>query len=131
MSANELLEECRKLPANLSSAAEAIVHYASSLVNEDWQSATSGRWKPINSNFVTLKPQWKQAGNLAVTLRGTPDEYEVWDGLELKKDQNGYSAFRLENPDQIAAAFSYVRRAHKLFERGRTRSHKTPKTLEV
>ena len=81
-------------------------------------------------NFVTFKVHHKRANNLTVTLRGTPKEFEQQPGLQLKADQNGYSIFRLEKNQQLAAAALYVRRAHELFERGRQRPLKTPKTIE-
>jgi hypothetical protein len=124
-----LISDCKKLPGTISGAAEAIAHFAMAITEESLQRDTSGRWRPPSHNFVTVKPQYERAHSLAVTLRGNPHEFEVGDRLKLGPDQNGYSAFRLEAPDQIADAFKYVNRAHVLFELGRTRDQKTPKTI--
>jgi hypothetical protein len=128
-SLDELLSDCAKLPNRISGAAEAIVQYVSAISGSEWECDTSGQWRPVSENFVTVKPQWKQAGNFAVTIRGEPPEFELRDSLSLLKDQHGYSAFRLETAEQIAAAFIYIERARALFERGRTRVRTTPKTI--
>ena len=83
------------------------------------------------NNFVTFVVHHKRANNLTVTLRGKPSEFEQQSGLEIKADQNGYSLFKLERPDQLAAASWYIRRAFELFNRGRSRTPKTQKTIEV
>ncbi|MBY0611446.1 MAG: hypothetical protein K2P80_04620 [Beijerinckiaceae bacterium] len=125
----DLIAECRQLPAEITGASEAIVFFVSSISGKLWTRDVSGRWRPTNANFITLKPQWKQARSLAVTLRGNPDEFETNGLLELKKDQNGYCAFRLESASQIADAMKFVQRAKTLFDRGRTRERKGQLTI--
>ncbi|MDR7033235.1 hypothetical protein [Mesorhizobium sp. BE184] len=125
----ELLDECDLLPSDIAPAAKAIAYYAASVSGNVWTKDQSGKWRPTAENFVTIKPQWKQAKSLAVTLRGEPAEFEASSSLDIKKDQNGYSAFRLEVASQIADAFVAIKRAHVLFERGRTRTKTSPKTI--
>ena len=126
---DDLISECRKLPGEIAAVAEAIVRFVSSESGDDWNVGDSGRWRPSSENPVTLKPQWKQARSLAVTLRGNPQEFEQGKRLELTKDQNGYSSFRLDQAAQSAEAFAYISRAYVIFERGRARSQTTPKTV--
>ena len=122
----ELILECKKLPMEISGAAEAIVQFCTAISGPSWKISNDGKWCPQAENFVTVKPQWKQAKSLAITLRGEPSEFDVSANLPLVKDQNGYSAFRLKSAIQIADAFRYVSRAHVLFKRGRSRAHTTP-----
>ena len=124
-----LLADCGKLPAGVSEVAEALVLYADASSHGELVAGASGRWRLDGHNYLTLKPQYARANNLAVTLRGNPDEFEDRAELSLQKDQNGYSAFRLERASQAAAAFYYVERAHTLFERGASRRQVTPRTL--
>jgi hypothetical protein len=126
---DELLAECKLLPDEIAAAAIAIARYAAAVSGKEWVKDSSGKWRPASENFITIKPQWKQAKSLAVTLRGEPREFEAENSLALKNDQNGYSAFRLESPDQIADAFVAIKRAHLLFERGRTRLKTSPQTI--
>ena len=83
------------------------------------------------NNFATFVVHHKRANNLTVTLRGKPSEFEQQSELEIKADQNGYSIFKLERSDQLGAASLYVRRAYELFNRGRGRTVKSPKTIEI
>jgi hypothetical protein len=126
----ELIVEAKQLPVELAAVAEAIVYFVAARSGQNWQKDDSGRWRPLTENPVTLKPQWKRAQSLAITLRGNPHEFEMHELLELKKDQNGYSAFRVDSPDQAAAAFAYIDRAYTIFERGRARLQTSPKTIE-
>ena len=124
-----LIADCRKLPSEIASASEAMVRYVSSLTGQEWVKGGNGRWRPASANYVTLKPQWKQARSLAITVRGNPDEFERSPILPLMPDQHGYSAFKLEHAGQIADAFSYIERARTLYDRGRTRQQTTPRTV--
>ena len=83
------------------------------------------------NNFATFVVHHKRANNLTVTLRGKPSEFEHQPELDVRADQNGYSIFKLERSDQLAAATLYVRRAFELFNRGRGRTVRSQKTIEV
>jgi len=104
----------------------ALFQFAGDLFpNNDFEQDSQGRWVPRPDNFVTIKVQ-PQAKNLAVTLRGNPNEFLNHDELSIRQDQNGYSIFRLSKPSQLNAAADYVFRAAEIYRRGRNRIQKQP-----
>ena len=127
---SDYFENCDKLPQNISDAAKAAYAYIAAVSHQQLTCDTQGRWFVKTSNFATLKPQWKRAKSLAVTLRGNPNEFEETTELTLQADQNGYSICKLESPEQIASLFVYLKRAQSLFEKGSQRKQTSPKTVE-
>ncbi len=114
----------------LSEGAKALVQFALKIGGGDTEHSAA-RYVVRPDNFVTFQPHWKRALNLAVTLRGNPCEFELQDGLQLKRSMNGYSSFSLEKIEHLAAAFRYVRRAKEIYDRGSNRIPKTQKTIEL
>ena len=88
------------------------------------------RWV-YEPNFVTFTVQWQRAKSIVITLRGNPLEFALSPRLELKKDRPGYSICRVTSPARLAAAASYIERAHELYARGRARPTKRVVVREV
>jgi len=63
---------------------------------------------------VKILPQEKA---LRVTVRGTPESLPNPNGIDLKLDKYGYSAFFLVRPSQISAAMRIIARGRKNMQR--------------
>ena len=88
-------------------------------------------------NFVTISIHYKKSRNIVLCLRGNPQEFDEdkRDFLSLEPAMAGYSRCKITSdcypPDRyLAVASYYIERAYELWQRGRTRSQKTPKTIE-
>ena len=110
--------------------ARALVDYSVSLEPDCRIEKASARYVLRPKNFVTFEPHFKLVKNLTVTLRGRPEEFDQLPELLLKNSLQGYSSFTLVSCNQLAAAASYIQRAHVLFGRGRGRPGLKPKTIE-
>ena len=102
----------------------ALANYSESISNNGKFELSSSRWVIRPNNFVTLQPHWKQTTNIAISLRGNPNEYAKLSELPLKEGMAGYSECKVTLPNQLAAALFYIRRANELFNRGRNRVQK-------
>ena len=128
-----MLESLRKEIAQLDTIqaiAVALVEYAIALVPDNHIEAKGSRFVLSPENFATFTIHSARANNLTVSLRGNPEEFEHQSELEIVKDQNGYSSFKLKQTGQLAAASIYIRRTHELYSRGRGRPVLKPKTVE-
>ena len=125
----KLFEEISEL-SEISSCAKALVEYALALEGLNTIEIKSKRYVLSPHNFATFTVHSARANNLTVSLRGNREEFEMQPELELVKDQNGYSAFKLKAAGELAAAAIYIRRSHELYSRGRNRPMLTPKTVE-
>lgn len=123
-----LLSELNQLKG-ISEGAVALMKYAMALSSSEFEHEGQ-RWVFRPENFVTFEVHCQRSNNLTVTLRGDPSEFQTKAELPLDRSMNGYSAFKLTENGQLEAAFSYVRRAKELFDRGRTRDKKTPQVIE-
>lgn len=89
-------------------------------------------WIYRPDNFVTMDVHWQRANNLTLSLRGAPKEFDVRDCLPLSYGMGRvYSRCKIERPDQLDAASSYIRRALELYQRGRSRPITHPRTIEI
>jgi len=80
------------------------------------------RWIP-GSNFVAIKIQEAQAGNLRITLYGDPYDFEgIQSELPLKPDMASYSRFLLCPEDDYISAIKLIHCAY-LLKRGRGRKY--------
>lgn len=93
----------------------------------EWESS---QWVYRPNNFITITVHYQRAHNVTVCLRGEPEEFPQFTHLPMQKAQNGYSRFKMEEILQLDAALAYVRRAHELSKRGRSRVKKTVKIIE-
>ncbi|MCB1433839.1 MAG: hypothetical protein KDK75_15515 [Alphaproteobacteria bacterium] len=130
MMLESLLAEVSKL-SKIHRVAGGLVEFALSLEPNSELKSEHGRYVVRPKNFVTFSVHSSRTNNLTVTMRGNPSEFEHTAELLVKKDQNGYSVFRLEEIGQLAAAANHIKRAHTLFDRGRTRPIKAVKTVEI
>lgn len=122
-------EEISELP-HLRNIGLALFEFAERLFPQNsFDQDNHGRWVARPENFVTLRVQ-PQAENIAITLRGNPNEFLEFDALELSQDQEGYSIFRISDPSQLRAAAVYISRAAELYRRGRTRTRRQPVLTE-
>jgi hypothetical protein len=80
------------------------------------------RYEPRSAKFdetpeifwtVKIQPQDK---SLRLTVRGVPDAFPSLDGIDLKVDKFGYSAFVITHKGQISGAVSAIRQAAKNME---------------
>jgi len=115
-----MLQDEIKLIPLLEKPASELIKLARSLFSTTSVAKEGKRWV-FNPNFVTFHVQHARAKSIAVTLRGNPQEFPRRPELELKADRPGYSIFRLESPDQQAAASEYIKRAAELYKQGRSR----------
>lgn len=122
--------EMRKLGV-LAEAGCALVVYAESIADGGKFELSGNRWVVRPNNFVTFEPHYQRALNIAVSLRGNPSEFAEFPELPLKQGMAGYSECSITNPNQLAAAAFYVRRAHEIYQRGRVREHKKQKIIEI
>lgn len=114
-----LQDEIALIP-ELEKATTQLVQLAQSLFPNSAVEKKGRRWV-LEPNFVTFQIQHARARNVAVTLRGNPDEFSQRPDLNLKADQAGYSIFRLETADQLNSASDYILRAAELYKQGRRR----------
>jgi hypothetical protein len=115
----------------ISASAQALADFSEAISKNSHFQSEGNRFVLRPANFVTFTVHYKRGNHITVSVRGAVSEFEGRKELAIKKDQNGYSAFKFESADQLEAATYYVKRAAELYERGRTRSKKTPKTVEV
>ena len=123
-------DEMKKLGA-LSEVGAALVAYAESIAGDSKFELSGNRWVLRPNNFVTFEPHYQRVLNIAVSLRGNPDEFAEFPELPLKEGMAGYSECSITNPNQLAAAAFYVRRANELYKRGRSRAHRNQKIIET
>jgi len=102
---------------------------AESLFPECHFSMKSNRWV-AEPNLVTFDVHWKRAKNIALSLRGNPEEFQHSELLAIKPGMGGYSECTITHVGQLAAAASYVSRAAEIRRRGRNRTPKRPVTSE-
>ena len=82
----------------------------------------SEKWVAHPNNFVAIKVQEARAKNLYVAVYGTPDDFSNFaSSLQIKRERSrSYSGFRINKPDQVAAALQVIKRAYDIkAERGR------------
>jgi hypothetical protein len=127
---SQLLTEISALDA-ISTAARALAEFSEAISIGSKFVSEGPRFVLRPANFVTFSVHHKRANNLTVSVRGNETEFEKRPELLLKKDQNGYSTFKFEKAEQLEAAAYYIKRAFDLYERGRTRDQKTPRTVEL
>ena len=88
-------------------------------------------WVYRPDNFVTIDVHWKRANNITLSLRGAPTEFVTHAGSPLTYGMgNVYSRCKIERADQLDAASYYIRRALELYQRGRSRPIRRPRTIE-
>lgn len=114
-----LQNELKKIP-ELEQSALQLVNLAYSLFPNTSLKKKGRRWV-FDPNFVTFQVQHARARNIAITLRGNPDEFPHHSAPKLKPDQAGYSIFRFSDPSQLSAASDYIKRAAELYKLGRNR----------
>ena len=80
------------------------------------------RYEPRSAKFdetpeifwtVKIQPQDK---SLRLTVRGVPDRFPSIDGIDLKLDKFGYSAFVITNKGQVSGAVAAIRQGAKNME---------------
>ena len=108
----------------------ALVQFATSLVEGTSFQEHEHRWVARPNNFVTFEVHWQRARNIALSLRGNPNEFAALPELPLKAGMGGYSECRITDPKQLHAASSYIARAAELSRRGRTRVQSKPVVIE-
>ncbi len=122
--------EIAKIP-ELKEVGVALVLFARSLFpGLRFDANAQGRFVAKPDNFVTFTVHWQRAKNITVTLRGNRDEFLPFEELPLKPDMAGYSAFKLTEIKQLAAASFYIRRAAEIYQAGRVRVQKGQKLVE-
>jgi len=122
--------EMKKL-GPLADIGAALVAYAESIADGGKFELSGNRWVVRPNNFVTFEPHYQRALNIAVSLRGNPNEFAKLPELPLKEGMAGYSECSITQANQLAAAAFYIRRAHELYHRGRSRTHKQQKIIET
>jgi hypothetical protein len=87
-------DELKNLPS-LQAVGSALAAYCITLIpglaltrNE------KGKYVTEPHNFVTFTVHWQRTSKISVTIRGNPFEFALLPELPLKRDQNGYSAFK-------------------------------------
>lgn len=108
----------------------ALVDFAESLFSGTQFEAHGDRWVARPNNFVTFEVHWARAKNIALSLRGNPDEFVSLPELPLKAGMAGYSECKISSSRQLAAASSYIARAAELYERGSGRIRTKPVIIE-
>ncbi|MDN5873040.1 MAG: hypothetical protein L0H29_01490 [Sinobacteraceae bacterium] len=125
-----LEDELAHIP-ELMEAGIALQKYAASqFPGLQFNATDQGRFVAYPHNYVTFAVHWKRARTITVTLRGNTEEFISFDELELKSDMAGYSSFRLENVNQLAAAAMHIRRAAELYQGGRSRIQRAQRVTE-
>ena len=108
----------------------ALVDFARSLRPGEFH-LEGKRWVFRPDNFVTMSIHCTRANNLSLSLRGAPSEYDQSDKLKLNSGMGHvYAECKIERRDQLAAAASYIERAHEIYRRGRGRTPTQPVTME-
>jgi hypothetical protein len=126
---NTIQEELLELPI----IGEAFIHildFISSLESGEFvKEGTQWVYRP--RNFITITIHSQQARNVTVCLRGNPQEFAQFEYLPLRSALAGYSRYKMEEINQLDAALCYIRRAHELSLRGRSRTQKALKIVET
>ncbi|WP_274061511.1 hypothetical protein [Vibrio parahaemolyticus] len=122
--------EMKKL-GTLAVVGTALASYAESIADGGKFELSGNRWVVRPDNFVTFEIHYQRTLNIAVSLRGNPCEFAEFLELPLKKGMGGYSECSITKPCQLAAAAFYVRRAHELYQRGRSRMQKQQTITET
>lgn len=81
-----------------------------------FQRTSAGRFVNRPNNYWTVKVQPRDQ-SLRITVRGRPEDFRPVPDIELKPDQNGYSAFKLERPQQARSAIALLRQAAQRSQR--------------
>jgi len=115
----------------LSTTGLALVEYAESISNGGKFELNNKRWVIRPNNFVTFEPHWKRTTNIAISLRGNPEEFAELSELPLKEGMKGYSECTVISSSQLAGATFYIRRAEQLYTRGSTRTQKKQSIIET
>ncbi|WP_456426121.1 hypothetical protein [Rhodocaloribacter sp.] len=116
---------------SLSRIGFALAEYAKAISDGGLFEKSGNRWVMRPNNFVTLEPHYQRALNIAISLRGNPDEFADFPELPLKEGMHGYSECSVTESRQLAAATFYIRRAKEIYERGRSRTQKKQKIIET
>ena len=106
----------------------ALLQYAVSLPEKATFTNKSGRWV-LDPNFVAFQIHHKRANNIRISLRGNPTEFEEQPELALQPGMEGDSECSFESPAQLFAASAYIRRAWRIFNKGRGRDQTRPITI--
>jgi hypothetical protein len=102
-----------ELPPELRETGEALL----SSVRSEFKGEL--RYEPRSAKFdetpeifwtVKIQPQEK---SLRLTVRGVPDTFPTLEGIDLKMDKFGYSAFVITHKGQVSGAVSAIRQAAK------------------
>ncbi len=122
-------DEIGKL-STLRDVGTALAQYTATLTQGEFQHRGQ-EWVYYPANFVVFRVQWKRAQDIVLTLRGIPDEFDMLDGLRLRRARATYSRCTVSNPRHLRAAATFIARAYELWRRGRSRPLKRPVTTEV
>jgi hypothetical protein len=68
---------------------------------------TSKRFVESPDNFWTVKIQPRDR-SLRITVRGEPSRLGAHGSLDIKRDQNGYSTFKVSRIDEVASVISLL-----------------------
>ena len=72
----------------------------------------TGKFDETPDLFWTVKIQ-PRSRSLKITIRGTPDIFQIPSGINLLRDKFGYSGFEISKKEQIAGAVSLIKQAAK------------------
>lgn len=85
-----------------------------------------------SENFVTFTIQHSRAKNIAISLRGSPNELPKLKELPLKAGMGhgAYTECTLKKPRQLPAVALCIQYAHELYKRGGTRQRRKLEVIE-
>jgi len=126
----EMIQEADRLES-LSHTCKALAEFAQAISGSTFQ-REGKQWVARPDNFVTLTIQYARAQNIAVSIRGNPNEFRTDPALsvEVKPGMAGYSSFSIEHVRHLAGAADCIERAWTIFQRGRTRQRTQTQVVE-
>ena len=125
-----MIEEEISKVAGLKNVGLALVQFAESLFKGTVFESSDRRWVARPHNFVTFEVHWQRANNIALSLRGNPDEFLTFEELPLRAGMGGYSECKITSARHLAAASCYIRSAAELYSKGSKRIRSKPVLLK-
>lgn len=108
----QFLAELLSFPKTVRDSGQVILQKVRSRFPGDLKRFPRNRYVEQPDNFwaVTLQPREQ---TLLVTVRGEPAQFNVPEGMDLKLDRRGYSAFKVRDIRQIEGAVSLIGQARR------------------
>ena len=97
---NELIKEINKFIPQMNGLARKLIQELRKYYTGYFERSETGVYVHRPDNFVAIKVQPRDR-SLKISVRGEPDRFQDLTSIEVKKDQHGYSRFKIYENSQI------------------------------